>query len=151
MVIKFKKTDSRAEMPTRGSREAAGYDLYALPEEYAEMLTDDFVVIAPGGKHCFDTGIAMEIPVGYYGALHGRSGMANRGLRLTTGTSVIDSDYRDSVKVVLYNDSQDYQKVYFGDRIAQIVIQKHEVVNWQESETLAESERGTGGFGSTGA
>jgi len=150
MRVRFKKTDPNAKIPTRGSREAAGYDLYALEEEDLGILTDDFVVIAPGGTHCFDTGIAIELPPGYYGALHGRSGMANRGLRLSTGTSVIDSDFRSSIKVVLYNDSQDYQKVYFGDRIAQLVIQKHEVVEWEEADSLNETERGEGGFGSTG-
>jgi dUTP pyrophosphatase len=63
---------------------------------------------------------------------------------------VIDSDFRASIKVVLHNDSQDYQKVYFGDRIAQLVIQKHEVVEWEEADELNETERGEGGFGSTG-
>lgn len=143
MILDFKKTDDRAIVPTRGSKEAAGYDLHAV--------VDVGVVLAPGETYRFHTGIAIELPPGYFGALYARSGMADgQGLVLTTGTSVIDSDYRGEIFVGLRNLSQDYQKVYDGERIAQLVVQKYEEVEWRQVSELHDTERGTGGFGSTG-
>jgi len=151
MKINIKKTDTRAILPTRGSAGAAGVDLYALVDE-DDIFIQGEIVIAPGGTHKFHTGIAVEIPEGYFGALYARSGLStNSGLVLTTGTSVIDSDYRDEIIVGLRNLSQEYRKVYNGERIAQLVIQPYVVPEWNEVEKLTETERGTGGFGSTGS
>lgn len=149
MILDFKKTDDKAIIPTRGSKEAAGYDLHAVIDD--DLIYFGEIVIPPGGTYRFRTGIAIELPPGYFGALYARSGMADgQGLVLTTGTSVIDSDYRGEVFVGLRNLSQDYQKVYDGERIAQLVVQKYEEVEWRQVSELHETERGTGGFGSTG-
>ena len=149
MVIKFKKTDSRAEMPTRGSREAAGYDIGVVLDEAPDLLCEGYEMLAPYETRKFRSGLAMELPVGYYARIEGRSHIVSKGLNVIHG--VIDSDYRGEVKIVIHNISSHWVRIYDGEKLAQVIIQKHEVVNWQESETLAESERGTGGFGSTGA
>lgn len=144
MTIKTKILDKRAKMPTRGSGGAAGHDLYAL-------IPNGLQIIKPHETEIIKTGIAVEIPQGYFGGLYARSGLAtNSGLRLATGTSVIDSDYRGEVLVGLYNDSNDRQVVYNGDRIAQLVIQPHADAEYVAVGKLSETDRGKGGFGSTG-
>lgn len=150
MNVKIKKVWDCAKLPTQGTRFSAGWDLYAyIP---SEMVTPGWEAIGPGEMKSIGTGVAVSIPAGYYGALYARSGLAtNKGLRLTTGTSVIDSDYRGEIMVGLYNDSDHTQYVAHGDRIAQLVIQKHEIVDyWEIVDELDPTERGEGGFGSTG-
>lgn len=138
--VNFKKLRDDAKIPYRGSREAAGYDLYAL----------DDAVIRPGEVHKFGTGLATSIPPGYFGAIFSRSGMStNRGLTVSTGVSVLDSDYRQEIFVGLRNQSDTDQTIHAGDRIAQIVFLAFSDVNFIEADVLPESER-KGGFGSTG-
>lgn len=129
------------ELPTRGSREAAGRDVKSLED----------AVIKPGEVHVFRTGLAMEIPQGYFGGIYSRSGMSTkRGLTVSTGTSILDSDYRGEIFVGLRNLSKEDQKIYKGDKIAQIVIQPYVDVQYRVVDKLCETERGEGGFGSTG-
>jgi len=141
MDINIKKLNDEARIPTRGSTEAAGNDLYSLEE----------AVIRPEEVHIFGTGFAAEIPPGYFGAIFSRSGMSTkRGLTVSTGVSVIDSDYRGEIFVGLRNESAEDQVVHKGDRIAQLVILPYKEVFFRVSDVLHESERKSGGFGSTG-
>ena len=128
--------------PHRGSKFASGYDLKAsLPEP---------VRIFPGCYAEVKTGIHAQPPVDYVGLLFIRSGLSRRGLRLTTGVSVIDPDYTGDITCCIYNDSGETQMIYDGDRIAQIVYLKCADVIWNKVNSLRETERGSGGFGSTG-
>lgn len=141
MKIKIKKLDPKAVIPTRGSDAAAGVDLHA-PKA---------LVLHPNSNGVVSTGLAVEIPDGYFGAIFARSGMATRkGLRPANCVGVIDSDYRGEIKVVLHNDSDIIRPVQEGDRIAQLVILPYEPIEFDEVEELNNTERGVGGFGSTG-
>lgn len=161
MKINIKKLSETAKIPTRGSEYAAGYDLYA----------DNTVTIHPEENQLIHTGIAIEIPEGYFGAIYARSGLATKqGLRPANCVGVIDSDYRGEICVCLYNDSHyteariepnEYggsslcfpvinREIKQGDRIAQLVIQKFEPVEFEEVDKLDSTDRGEGGFGSTG-
>lgn len=144
MVINIKKLDDKAITPTRGSEYAAGLDLYARTEYGAQR-------IEAGRTKKIGTGIAIEIPEGYFGAIFARSGLATkRGLRPANCVGVIDSDYRGEIIVALHNDTEKCESVHEGDRIAQIVIMPYLDVQLNEVEELSDSERGDGGFGSTG-
>ena len=126
-------------LPTRGSREAAGYDIYAA--EDAEIGSLQIAKIR--------TGVCFQMPPGTFGQIYGRSGMAaNRGLLSVAGT--LDSDFTGEVSVVLFNTSSDSQKIRKGDRIAQVVFHRHIVVDWVKVLELEPTERGSGSFGSTG-
>lgn len=139
--VNFKKLTEDAHTPTRGSEYAAGWDMYA---------TTDYE-IAPGGCVMIPTHIAVEIPNGCFGALYSRSGMAcKRGLRLANCVGVIDSDYRGDVTAAIYNDSDDFEYIYAGDRIAQLIITPFVTAEFIEVDELSETTRNTGGFGSTG-
>lgn len=141
MKIKIKKLDPKAVIPTRGSDAAAGVDLHA-PKA---------LVIHPNSNGVVSTGLAVEIPDGYFGAIFARSGMATRkGLRPANCVGVIDSDYRGEIKVVLHNDSDIIRPVQEGDRIAQLVILPYEPIEFDEVDELNDTDRGIGGFGSTG-
>jgi len=143
MKVKIKKLTDTAIMPTRGSLAAAGYDLYA-------DLKED-VKIAPFSTVKIGTGLAMEIPDDYFGGIYARSGIATKeGLRPANCVGVVDSDYRGEIIVALHNDSEVERVVTGGERIAQIIIQPYLSVTFEEADSLAESERGAGGFGSTG-
>ena len=144
MELKIKKLYSDAIIPTRGSEEAAGWDLYAY-------LPLGFIEIPPRSAVMIDTGIALELPKGNFGGIYARSGLAcKRGLRPANCVGVIDSDYRGEIKVCLQNDSSEWQKIYNGERIAQLVIQPYTEVDLEEVNELDDTERGEGGFGSTG-
>lgn len=141
MKIKIKKLEPEAIIPTKGSNAAAGVDLYA-PRALA---------IHPGSNGVINTGLAIEIPDGYFGAIFARSGMATRkGLRLANCVGVIDSDYRGEIKVVLHNDSDIIRPVQEGDRVAQLVILPYEPIEFDEVDELNDTDRDIGGFGSTG-
>lgn len=141
MEIEIKKLNDTAITPTRGSREAAGNDLYSLED----------ATIRPGEVHKFGVGFAAAIPPGYFGAIFSRSGMStNRGLTVSTGVSVIDSDYRGEIFVGLRNESDIDQTVRAGDRIAQLVIIPYQEIAFRSVDRLPETERGRGGFGSSG-
>ena len=141
--MKIKRLDDKAIVPTRGSAEAAGWDLYAC--------LDKNEIIFPRETLLIDTGWSMEIPKNYFGAIYPRSGLAVKyGLRLANGTGIIDSDYRGPVKVALHNDSLNNYVIKHGDRIAQLIIIPYESIEMEEVEELEDTDRGTGGFGSTG-
>ncbi len=142
--IRVKKLDPKAKLPSYGSAQAAGADLYACLEEA--------VTIEPGGSAWIGTGIALEVPEGCAGLVYARSGMAcKRGLAPANKVGVIDSDYRGQIIVVLYNHGSQPQTVEHGERIAQLVITPVLTPPYVEAQELSGSGRGTGGFGSTGS
>lgn len=141
--MRFKKLNHLAKTPTRGSEYAAGLDLYAA--------TSYDIEIEPGQMIKIDTGLAMEIPNQFFGAIYPRSGLATKqGLRLANCTGIIDADYRGPIVVPIYNDSDKIQIIPAGSRIAQLVIQPYCSVLLEEVGELGETERGESGFGSTG-
>ena len=143
MKIKVKKLRGDAVLPTRGSERAAGYDLYAC--------LDESVTIAPGSMAKIGTGLSIAVPDGYFGAVFARSGLATKqGLRPANCVGVCDSDYRGEYIVPLYNDSDKAQVINYGDRIAQLIIMPFLPVEFEQADELDETERGAGGFGSTG-
>lgn len=143
MKIEIKKLRENAVIPTRGSASAAGYDLYAA--------IDTPVVVKPHTTEKIGTGLAIAVPEGYFGAIFARSGLATKqGLRPANCVGVADSDYRGEYIVALHNDGDTEQVVGCGERIAQLVVMPYLAVEFEEVENLSETERGEGGFGSTG-
>ena len=144
MKLYVKKLDSRAILPTYGSERAAGADLYALLEgESLGILAGETVLV--------HTGIAAEIPEGYVGLVFARSGLATkRGLAPANKVGVIDSDYRGEIMVALHNHGSVPTEVLAGERVAQLVIVPYLTAEIEETDSLSETERGEGGFGSTG-
>lgn len=141
--INFIKLNKNAIQPSHGSQWAAGYDLYSC--------SDCVFTINPHETLKIGTGIAMEIPEGYFGAIYARSGIATkRGLRPGNCTGVIDSDYRGEIVIAIHNDTNYPQIIEAGERIAQIVIQPYLSVEFTEIDELSSTDRGAGGFGSTG-
>lgn len=141
--IKVKKLREDAIIPTYGSAEAAGADLYACLQEP--------VTVMPGQTAFVPTGLAMELPVGYVGLIYARSGLAcKKGLAPANKVGVIDSDYRGEFIVALYNHGTAPQTVAVGERIAQLVITPVFTPGFTEAEELSDTERAAGGFGSTG-
>ena len=140
--LKIKKIDERAKLPTYGTIDSAGADLYAV--------LDEDIKITPGETVIISTGLSMAIPRGYVGLIYARSSLGTKkGLAPANKVGVIDADYRGEVKVVLYNQSKDIQTITPNERIAQIVITPYMQVEFQEVEELSDTERGSGGFGST--
>lgn len=147
--IRIKKLNEDAVIPTQGSEYAAGYDLYA--NKVSEYTTRSTITIHAGETVKVGTGIAVEIPEGYFGAVFARSGLATKqGLRPANCVGVIDSDYRGEIIVAVHNDSNTDRTVSNGDRIAQLVIMPYLAVNFVEVDDLSDTVRGDGGFGSTG-
>lgn len=152
MKVQLKKLRENAIIPTRGSAQAAGYDLYAA--------IDEPIVIQNAYTVKIGTGVAVAIPEGYVGYVFARSGLATkRGLRPANCVGVIDSDYRGEIIVALYNDDPENSEAHCtlaqktvepGERIAQLVIAPYLPVEFEEVKELDDTERGTGGFGSTG-
>jgi len=141
--IRFIKLDPKAQMPTYGSEFAAGADLYAVLEKE--------ITIEPGQTVMIGTGIACEIPIGFAGLIYARSGLAcKKGLAPANKVGVVDSDYRGEIKIALHNHGTDAQVVGSGERIAQLVITPFIRGVFEEAETLEETDRGEGGFGSSG-
>lgn len=141
--IAVKKLHPAAKLPVYGSAEAAGADLHAC--------LDAPVTVMPGETAWIPTGIAVEVPRGCAGLVYARSGMAaKRGLAPANKVGVIDSDYRGEVKVVLLNHSKEPQVVEPGERIAQFVITPVLTPEYMLVEELTDTQRGIGGFGSTG-
>lgn len=141
--INVKLLRENAHMPTYGSAEAAGADLYAC--------LDEPVTIAPGEVYWVPTGVALEVPKGCAGLVFARSSMgAKRGLAPANKVGVIDSDYRGEVRVVLLNHSNQPQTVEPGERVAQLVIVPVFTPGFCQVEELDTTQRGVGGFGSTG-
>lgn len=142
--MNIKLLNDRAIIPTRGSDEAAGYDLYSAGP--------DIITIEPGETFKIPTGIATEIPKGIFGAVFPRSGLATKqGLRLANCVAVIDSDYRGEWFIPIYNDSSEPRVIKQGDRIAQVVFIPYFSTDLTVVDELNETKRGDGGFGSTGS
>ena len=143
MRINIKKLTETAIIPTRQHEGDAGYDLYADIQE--------LIIINPHMTEMIHTGIAIEIPDGYFGAVFARSGFASKqGLRPANCVGVCDSRYRGEYMVALHNDSSVARIIYPGDRIAQLVVMPYLNVEFNEIDELTNTERGDGGFGSTG-
>ena len=142
-TIHVKKLSPNAILPTYGSAEAAGADLYAC--------LDAPVTVAPGEIFWVPTGIALEVPKGCAGLIYARSSMGTkRGLAPANKVGVIDSDYRGEVRVVLLNHSKQEQTIVPGERVAQLIITPVLTPIYEETEELSDTQRGAGGFGSTG-
>lgn len=143
MQVEFVRLDKNAIVPTYGTQYSAGADLYALP--------DGDITVKPGQTVLVHTGIAVSIPEGYGGFIFARSGIATkRGLAPANKVGVIDSDYRGEIMVSLYNHSSEKQVISSGERVAQMVIMPYVKADFCECEGLDDTERSTGGFGSTG-
>lgn len=141
--IKVKKLSPKAILPTYGSAEAAGADLYACLEEP--------VTVAPGETAWIPTGIALEVSKGCAGLVYARSSLGvKRGLAPANKVGVIDSDYRGQIHVVLLNHGKTEQTIRHGERIAQFLITPVLTPAYEEAEELSDTGRGAGGFGSTG-
>lgn len=141
--VKFKKLDDRAVAPSYGSEFAAGADLYAVAESA--------MAVAPGETVFVHTGIAAEIPENMVGLVYARSGLAcKKGLAPANKVGVIDSDYRGEIMVALHNHSSEPRQIAPGERIAQLVVAPYFKAEFFECEELSGTERGEGGFGSTG-
>lgn len=143
LPIKFAKTALEAVTPSRGRFGDAGYDLTSLED----------LVLQPFERKLIRTGIAIELPAHYAGFVIPRSGNAiNKGLSLVNTPGLIDSNYRGELKVIAINlDPQEPIQINKGDRIAQLVVIRVEDVAFEQVDALTETERGSGGFGSSGA
>lgn len=141
--VPVKRLRPEAKLPLRASDDAAGADLFAC--------VDGPVTISPGETVMIPTGLAMEIPSGWVGLSFARSGLASKqGLAPANKVGVIDADYRGELMVALHNHSGEARTVQPGDRIAQLVIVPCLMADFMEAETLSDTQRGEGGFGSTG-
>lgn len=137
-TLKYKKLHEGAKAPVRATIGSAGLDLYAVSRE--EIMP---------GVFKYDTGIAVEIPAGYVGILYPRSSIYKTGLILSNSSGVIDADYRGSIGAIFYG-SKDSKPYEVGDRIVQLVLVPIPVIKLEEVSELGFTERGAGGFGSTG-
>ena len=143
MSVRVKKLSDKAILPTYGTAEAAGADLYAC--------LDAPVTVMPGQTVWIPTGLALEVPKGCAGLVYARSGLAcKKGLAPANKVGVIDSDYRGPVTVVLHNHGSEPQTIAHGERIAQMVITPVLTPVYEEVSDLSDTDRGQGGFGSTG-
>lgn len=143
MDVRFKRLNDLAKIPTRGSKFSAGYDLYAA--------TDKDIQIPPHATIKIGTGLAMDIPVGWFGGVFARSGIAtNRGLRPANCVPVIDCDYRGEWLIPLHNDSNETKTVQAGERIAQLILLPCQNIDFIEVDELSKTDRSDGGFGHTG-
>ena len=141
--MNIKKLNEKAKIPTYGSEFSAGADLYAC--------CDANITIAPHETKMIPTGLAMEIPVGYAGLIYARSGLASKkGLAPANKVGVVDSDYRGEVMVALHNHTNEEKTIEPSERIAQLVVAPFLKVDFNVVDDLDETDRGEGGFGSTG-
>lgn len=142
-VTNAKFLNGLAKLPTRGSEYAAGYDLYAA--------TDSIIEIAPHSTVKIGTGLAIELPMGTFGGIYARSGLATKkGLRPANCVGVIDADYRGEVVVALHNDTDEMMSIEPQERIAQLIIQPFLTVQFDNVDNLSTTVRGKDGFGSSG-
>lgn len=142
--VPIKRLHKQAMLPTYGSKYAAGADLYACIEEP--------ITIDAGETELIPTGLAMELPIGYAGLIYARSGLASKkGLAPANKVGVIDADYRGEVMVALHNHSNTAATIEPQERIAQLVITPYLSAAFEETDTLSDTVRGEGGFGSTGS
>jgi dUTP pyrophosphatase len=145
ITLRIKRLDHANDLPlpTYATPDAAGFDLRSASQEP--------IVLTPGQRGLVPTGLVLEIPRGYEGQVRPRSGLAlKNGISLVNTPGTIDSDYRGEVKVIMINLGEDHFMVNYGDRIAQLVIAPVIQAQIQEAGELSDTERGVGGFGSTG-
>lgn len=143
MKIRFVKLTPEAKAPVKGSSSAAVYDLYATKVDYEANDGGPTRIIV-------HTGLAVEIPDGYYGDIRARSSVCNTGLILSNGCGVIDSDYRGEIKAVFYPVGDRCASYEKGERCLQMIISPVPNVEYIEVDSLSETQRGKGGYGSTG-
>lgn len=147
-MVKFKKLenyDEEFKLPAYETPGAAGMDIRAM------TLNKETLVIEPGQTVLIKTGFALQVPTGYEVQIRSRSGLSlKRGLVVSNSPGTIDSDYSGEIGVILHNNSELYQQIGHGDRIAQMVLKAVEQMYFQNVEELSVTERGSGGFGSTG-
>ena len=142
-TIKFKRLNSMATIPTRGSEKAAGYDLYAAIDTPYQIMPHCTVKVG--------TGLALELPDETFGAIFARSGLATKkGLRPANCVGVCDSDYRGEYIVPLHNDTDEIMEIEPGERIAQLILMPYIPMIFEEVDELSDTTRGNGSFGSTG-
>ena len=142
-TVRFQKLDERAVQPHYGSADAAGADLYAV--------LDAPLTLDAGKTVLVHTGLAVEIPVGFVGLVCARSGLATkRGLAPANKVGVIDADYRGEIMVALHNHSSVPQTIEHGERVAQLILLPYLTAAYEETDSLSDTARGAGGFGSTG-
>ena len=167
MIVKTKLMRESATLPTYATEGSACLDLYAdmggiidyavehgsaKREDFDGVAIDDYIItLHPGQSFKFFTGIAVQPPSGYVGLVFPRSGLSFKGARLTNCVGVVDEDYSGEVIVALHNDLNDDIIIHHGDRIAQIMWLPYPKVELQVVDELDDTERGGGGFGSTGA
>lgn len=143
-TVRYQKLDERAVEPRYGSADAAGADLYAV--------MDESLTLQPGQTALVRTGLAVEIPAGFVGLVCARSGLATkRGLAPANKVGVIDADYRGEILVSLHNHSGEPQTVEHGERVAQLLLMPYLTAAYEQADSLTDTDRGAGGFGSTGA
>lgn len=159
--VKIKRLSNTAILPTYGTKDSAGMDLYldlqssptfwnGNPRFSTDENQND-VYLLPQGVAMLSTGVSISIPDGYVGLIYARSGLASKsGVRPRNAVGVVDSDYRGAVMVPLVNDSEDSIVINQGERIAQMIITPYEQANLILVDELDSTERGSGGFGSTG-
>ena len=141
MPILVRRADVEAKLPTKAHEGDAGWDLYSLYD----------YTINPHETVKVDTGLNFQLPEGTFGAIYARSGLATKqGLRPANCVGICDAGYRNNYIVPLYNDSDEVQTIHKHDRIAQLIIQPFIQTELTETDTLDETERGSGGFGSSG-
>ena len=143
LTIRIQKDHPDARLPegAHGPGEDAGLDLYSAEE----------VILSPGAWASVGTGLKIELPPGYDGQVRPRSGLARKfGVTLLNSPGTIDPGYRGEIRVLMINHGDQGYTIWPGDRIAQLVIGSYAAVEWEVAEQLGESERGEGGFGSTG-
>lgn len=144
-ALNYVKLSNTAQEPTRGSELAAGFDLYA------DLESEERVILAPGEIRKISTGIAIALPKFTFGAIYPRSGLSTKkGLVLANCVGIIDADYRGPVMVAIKNTSNETQIITHGERIAQIIVQPYVSIMFNEVENIGTTARGIGGFGSTG-
>jgi dUTP pyrophosphatase len=141
--IGIRRLDPDLPLPTRQHEDDAGYDLVAR---------EDATIAPAGGRVMIPTGVAVAIPAGYAGFVQPRSGLAHRnGVTVLNTPGLVDAGYRDELRVIVVNlDPVEEFTIRRGDRIAQLVIQRIETVEWMVVDDLGDTDRGLGGFGSTG-
>lgn len=135
--------ESKNELPAYQTEHAAGMDLQANLEEN--------IILEPGQRKLIPTGLKIELPIGYEAQIRPRSGLAfKHGITVLNSPGTIDADYRGEIKVLLINHGDEAFEIKNGERIAQMIIAKHEQVIWQKTNELSDTNRGIGGYGSTG-
>ena len=155
--VKIKRLSETAQLPTKAHDSDAAFDLYAdIQETYIPFgktfeESEKGIKVMPGQTVKVSSGVAMEIPEWYWGAVYARSGLATKqGLRPANCVGVIDSHYRGPIIVAIHNDSNNVQIIHHGDRIAQFMLAPVIEASFEEVSELSDSDRGEGGFGSSG-